>query len=81
MSSNLGLEVRKINKEDFYSVFIKDKFIDGPFLESFGDGYGDVYNPHRQAFGKLDNLRIVYCELSKANRIKAKNLLDKIKNL
>ncbi len=26
-------------------------FSDGPFRDSFGDGYGEPYNPRRQAFG------------------------------
>lgn len=41
------------------------EFADGPFRDSFGDGYGEPYNPFRQAFGKLKNGMLVFCELNK----------------
>jgi len=41
-----------------------EEFTDGPFSETFGSGYGEPYNPRRQAFGMVGK-RGVYCELSK----------------
>ncbi|NIA15160.1 MAG: hypothetical protein GWP08_13895 [Nitrospiraceae bacterium] len=41
-------------------------FADGPFKDTFGDGYGDSYNPKRQAFGRLATGAVVYCEIHKA---------------
>ena len=38
-------------------------FRDGPCRDSFGDGYGEPYNPNRQAFGILRNGRAVYTAL------------------
>lgn len=60
------------NKEAGYSVTTKAEFDElvlagrfsvGPFRETFGDGYGDHYNPGKQAYGKLDSGIFVYCEL------------------
>lgn len=29
------------------------QFIEGPFIDSFGDGYGDPYTPRRRVWGTL----------------------------
>jgi len=48
-----------------FDQLVDDGFVDGPFRDTFGDGYGEPYNPHRQAFGMLKDGRGVYCELNK----------------
>lgn len=40
-----------ISKVDFDWHAKQDFFADGPYRESFGDGMGDPYSPHRQAWG------------------------------
>jgi len=60
-----GWTATLMKKEDFDNLFRSKKFADGPHLEGFGDGYGHPYNPHKQAFGKLDNGKVVFCETSK----------------
>lgn len=52
-----------VEKDDFDALMDAEKFSDGPFKESFGDGYGEPYNPHRQAFGMLKDGRGVYTNL------------------
>ena len=42
-------------KAEFDKLARAKKFVVGPFLESFGDGYGEPYNPDRQIFGKLED--------------------------
>lgn len=66
-----------IKKEEFDFHYKKKEFIDGPFRDSFGDGYGEPYNPNRQAFGKLKKGNVIYCELSEAFQEKVKRLLEK----
>lgn len=44
----------------FDAHFDAGDFADGPFRDSFGDGYGEPYNPYRQAFGTLKDGRGVY---------------------
>jgi hypothetical protein len=67
-----------LEKEEFDSSYRKKMFVEGPFRDSFGDGYGEPYNPNRQAFGRLKNGKVVYCELSKANQEKVRCLLEQI---
>ena len=51
-----------VTKENF-DIYARDNvFFDGPHIDSFGDDYGEPYNPWRQAFGKLNTGEIVYCE-------------------
>ena len=54
-----------LTKEEFDGHAKSKDFEDGPYKDSFGDGYGEPYNPHRQAFGRLKDGRAVYCELSR----------------
>ncbi|MEK6914235.1 MAG: hypothetical protein AABW83_01150 [Nanoarchaeota archaeon] len=66
-----------LEKEEFNSLCRNKDFIDGPFKESLGDGYGEPYNPNRQVFGRLKDGRIVYCELSDSAQEKVKKLLER----
>ena len=66
-----------LEKKEFDTHYKKRGFIKGPFKETFGDDYGEPYNPNRQAFGKLKRGNVVYCELSDGNQKKAKILLKK----
>jgi hypothetical protein len=36
---------------------------DGPYVETFGSGYGDPYNPHREVRGILKTGRAIRSEL------------------
>lgn len=49
----------RIEKADFDKLARDREFADGPFIESFGDGYGDPYNPHRTIWGTLNDGRKV----------------------
>jgi hypothetical protein len=53
-----------IARQEFDRLLDAEEFTDGPFSETFGSGYGEPYNPRRQAFGMVGK-RGVYCELSK----------------
>jgi len=74
-----GGKAELLEKKEFDSYYKDKSFIDGPFKEGFGDGDGEPYNPNRQAFGKLKNKKIVYCELSKGNQEKVTILLKRTK--
>jgi hypothetical protein len=52
-----------IARQKFDKMVDAEEFTDGPFCETFGSGYGEPYNPRRQAFG-MAGKRGVYCELS-----------------
>lgn len=67
-----------LEKEEFDAHYKKKNFIEGPFKETLGDGYGEPYNPDRQAFGKLRKGLVVYCELSDFKQHRVKILLEKI---
>jgi|SRR3989344_5033697 len=70
-----GGKTQLIEKSEFDSFFDRKEFADGPFRETFGDNYGEPYNPNRQAFGKLKDGRIVYCQLSKNYEERVRELL------
>lgn len=53
----------ELNIEEFNNFCKTDQFGDGPFKDSFGDGYGEPYNPDRQVFGTLKDGRVVYADL------------------
>ena len=55
---------KQLPKNEFDAHYNNKFFADGPFRESFGDGYGEPYNPKRQAFGRLKDDTVVWCELS-----------------
>ncbi len=52
---------------EFHSHIDSDDFDDGPRKDSFGDGYGEPYNPRRQVFGVLKSGTIVYADLRDIN--------------
>lgn len=53
-----------LTKEEFDGYVRKKDFSEGPYRDSSGDGYGEPYNPRRQAFGTLNDGRIVFTELN-----------------
>ena len=49
-----GVETFKcISAEDFDAAFKANRFNGEPKLDSFGDRYGEPYNPNRAAYGVL----------------------------
>lgn len=58
-----GLAADAVLKEDFDRLCEEGAFVEGPFVETFGDKAPEPYNPFRQAFGVLSDGRGVYCEL------------------
>lgn len=59
-----GGKAVELTKAEFHALYNAKGFADGPYRDTFGDGCREPYNPWRQAFGKLKDGRIVYCELS-----------------
>ena len=51
---------RRVKKSEFDALFKNGAFSDGPYTEGFGDGYGEPYNPRRQAFGVIGD-EVVWC--------------------
>lgn len=51
---------KKISIKLFDKFCIEKKFRDGPFIESFGDGYGEPYNPKRYVKGVLKSGKKVW---------------------
>lgn len=51
-----------MSKSEF-DALCREKKITGAQMESFGDGHGEPYNPHRLIFGRLDG-ELVWAELS-----------------
>lgn len=54
---------KQVAKADFDKLYDGEGFKVGPFRETFGDGYGEPYNPARQAFGITTSGDGVFCEL------------------
>lgn len=73
---NKGGKAILLTREEFDSYYYEKEFVDGPNVDNFGDGPGEPYFPNRQAFGKLKDGRIIYCELSKVYKEKTKTLFD-----
>lgn len=69
-----------LSKADFDSLCKKSAFRDGPKIDCFGDGYGEPYNPWRQAFGILSNDIFVYCETNEMENKKVENFMLEIQN-
>ena len=61
--------IEQITRDELIDQRDAGNFVDGPYKDPFGDGYGEPYNPYRQAYGKLKDGRFVFCELH-PNRIK-----------
>jgi hypothetical protein len=45
--------------EEFDRLARAKEFKDGPYVENFGDGYGEYYCPDRRVFGTLKDGRKV----------------------
>jgi hypothetical protein len=73
-----GCKAELIRKDEFDTHYRKKIFVDGPHKETFGDGPGEPYNPHWQAFERLKS-RVVYCELSKEYQEKTEELFKLLK--
>lgn len=50
----------QLSKAEFDRLCDDDQFQLGPYLNSFGDGYGEPYNPNREAGGILKDGRVVW---------------------
>ncbi len=48
-----------ISRDEFDRLTREDQFADGPYIEAFGDGYGEPYQPNRTMFGTLKDGREV----------------------
>lgn len=55
-------EATAIAVADFDALAKAEEFSEGPFIETFGDGYGEPYNMNRQVFGKLKDGRVIYAD-------------------
>lgn len=53
-------DATELTKTEFDKLVRTGQFADGPVLSAYGDGYGDPYNPDRQAGGTLKDGRIVW---------------------
>jgi hypothetical protein len=75
---NLEKEIKPtlLTKKAFNTLCRAESFNDGPYKDTFGEGYGEPYNPWRQAFGKTKKGLLIYCELDKTNDNKV-NLLKR----
>jgi hypothetical protein len=54
--------MEELSLDEFHQLMRDSRFTKGPFKDSFGDGYGEPYNPQRQVFGQLKDGRFVYAE-------------------
>jgi len=67
-----------ISKEEFDKLTKEKQFRDGPYRETFGEGYGEPYNPFKQAYGQLNNENYVFCELDKEINERTKKYLSEL---
>ena len=58
-----GIKPKLLKKKQFDKLARKKQFKSGPMVDTFGDAYGEPYNPYRQAFGILKDGKGVFCEL------------------
>lgn len=58
-----GIKPTLLKKKEFDKLAREKMFESGPLVDTFGDGYGEPYNPYRQAFGILNDGKGVFCEL------------------
>jgi hypothetical protein len=56
-------DARLVTKEEFDQFLDDQQFSDGPFIDSFGNGHGEPYNPYRQAYGQLKSGEVIFSEL------------------
>jgi len=52
----------ELTRVAFDELVRNGQFEMGPFMDTFGDGYGEPYNPRRQLYGKLKDGRFVFAE-------------------
>lgn len=52
-----------VPKAEFDTLCDTKAFVDGPYMDTFGDGYGEPYNPYRQAWGVREDKTVVFTEL------------------
>ena len=58
-----GCKNERFIPKDEFDVMARDGlFDDGPYIDTFGDGYGQPYRPRRQVFGKLKTGEFVYSQ-------------------
>ena len=50
-------EYEQVSIADFDTLARKKKFSDGPHISTFGDGYGEPYQPERPVWGQLKDGR------------------------
>ena len=48
-----------ISISEFDDLARKGQFLNGPFVSTFGDGYGEPYNPDRPVWGQLKTGEVV----------------------
>lgn len=60
-------EENRVGKAQFDELCEQDAFSDGPNVSTFGDGYGEPYNPNREAWGTLKNGTKVWAWVSGPN--------------
>jgi hypothetical protein len=53
----------KLSQKEFDEHAKEKNFEEGPLIETFGDGYGEPYNPNRLVFGTLKGGEKVYAIL------------------
>ena len=55
-------DATEMPRREFDELARAHRFADGPWISSFGDGYGEPYVPHRfrHVWGRLDDGRTVW---------------------
>ena len=53
-------EGKELTIKEFNDLCRKKQFKEGPFIEDFGSGYGEPYNPNRYVKGILKNGKKVW---------------------
>lgn len=61
------VELEEVKQSDFDAWARGKDFTEGPFVSTFGDRYGEPYNPCRQAWGLLQDGRVVWAILVRAS--------------
>ncbi len=55
-------EYIKLEIAEFDALARDEQFIEGPFISTHGDNYGDPYMPWRRVYGRLKDGRLVESE-------------------
>ena len=56
-----GVTPVEIEHDEFLKHYYAGDFFLQPMQDTFGDGYGEPYNPNRKAWGVLKDGRGVWC--------------------